>query len=156
MDLSKTTDKPVLLSHTAGFSDAYVPINQLPYFPRPLTELYDPNAMSLTYTDLLCWCEELYNSYIVIADQAELVEKNTRLQAKSKAWFQQKAGHVTASKLKSIISTDVSHQWRHNQKQLLNMNRMVNQYSSYLTFLSSFDSVSSVTLVVDLKLSCYL
>ena len=88
----------MLLSNTAGFSDAYVPINQLPYFPRPLTELFDPNAMSLTYTDLLCRCEELYNSYIITADQAELMEKNTWLQAKSKVWFQQKAGHVIASR----------------------------------------------------------
>ena len=68
LDLSKTAGKPVLLSYTAGFSDTYVPINQLPYFPRPLTELFDPNAMSLTYTDLLCRCEELYNSYLVTAD----------------------------------------------------------------------------------------
>ena len=39
-------------------------------------------------------------------DQAELVEKNTRQQARSKVWFQQKSGCVTASRVKSVISTD--------------------------------------------------
>ena len=98
----------MLLSHIPGFNESYVPINHLPNFPKPLTELFDPNAMSLSYPDLLQRCEESYNNYVITADQAELVQKNTWLQAKSKVWFQQKSGRVTASRLKSVISTDVS------------------------------------------------
>ena len=108
VNLSRTEGKPVILSHTPGFSDPYVPISHLPNFPKPLTELFDPNAMSLSYPDLLQQCEELYNNHVLTADQAELVENNTRQQAKSKVWFQQKSGRVTASRLKSVISTDVS------------------------------------------------
>ena len=37
-----------------------------------------------------------------------LVEENTREQANSRIWFQQRSGRVTASKLKSVIDTDPS------------------------------------------------
>ena len=103
-DISRTEGKPVILSHTPGFSDPYVPISHLPNFPKPLTELFDPNTMSLSYPDLLQQCEELYNNHVLTADQAELVENNTRQQAKSKVWFQQKSGRVTASRLKIFSS----------------------------------------------------
>ena len=60
------------------------------------------------FPELLQHCEELYNNYVITVDQAELAQKNTQEQAKSKVWFQQKSGHVTASRLKSVSSTDVS------------------------------------------------
>ena len=108
VNLSKIEGKPVLLTHTPGFSDAYIPVTHLPNFPKPLTDLFDADAMALSYPELLQHCEELYNNYVITADQAELVQKNTQQQAKSKVWFQQKSGRVTASRLKSVISTDVS------------------------------------------------
>ena len=98
----------MLLSTIPDFSDSYVPVSHLPNFPKPLTELFDPTAMTLSYPELLQQCEELYNSYVITADQAEVVEENTRQQAKSKVWFQQKSGRVTASRLKSVVTTDAS------------------------------------------------
>ena len=82
--------------------------NYLPNFPKPLTDLFDSNAMTLSYPDLLQQCDDLYNSYVITADEAEIVEKNTCQQAKCKVWFQQKSGRVTASRLKNVIGTDVS------------------------------------------------
>ena len=103
--LSNAVGKPVALSHTPGFSDAYVPLNTLPDFPKPLTELFNRDAIDMSYQDVEK-SSDIYDNYVISCDQA-LVEKNTRQQVKSRIWFQQRAGRVTASKLKSAIATDV-------------------------------------------------
>ena len=63
VNLSKTEGKPVLLSTILDFSNSYVPVSHLPKFPKPLTELFDPTAMTLSYPELLQQCEELYKNY---------------------------------------------------------------------------------------------
>ena len=69
VNLLKTEGRPVLLSHTPGFSDLYVPIYGLPNFAKPLTDLFDSNAMTLSYPDLL-------QRFIQqLCDYAEMVEK---------------------------------------------------------------------------------
>ena len=40
--------------------------------------------MALPYSELLQHCEELYNNYVITADQAKLVWKNTQERVKSK------------------------------------------------------------------------
>ena len=106
--LSTTSGRPVMLSHTEGFSDLYIPTARLPNFPKSLTELFDPNAIALAYPELLQNCNEIYDNLFITADQAELVERHTRKQSSSRVWFQQRAGHVTASKLKNVLSTNIS------------------------------------------------
>ena len=61
----------MLLTHTPGFSEAYIPVTHLPNFLKPLTDLFNANAMALSYPELLQHCEELYNNYVITADQAE-------------------------------------------------------------------------------------
>ena len=106
--LSTTSGKPVMLSHTEGFSDPYIPTARLPNFPKSLTELFDPNTIALAYPELLQKCDEVYDNLFITADQAELVERHTRKQSSSRVWFQQRAGRVTASKLKNVLSTNIS------------------------------------------------
>ena len=108
VNLSKIDRKPVLLSHTEGFSDPFIPASELPNFPKPLSELFDENATTMSYPDLLQRCDEVYNSYFITVDQAELVGKHTKQQANSQVWFQQRSGRLTASRLKSAINTDIS------------------------------------------------
>ena len=43
----------------------------------------------------------------VTSEEASNVEENTRGQSSSKLWFQQRAGRVTASRLKAATRTDV-------------------------------------------------
>ena len=105
--LSKTLGRPVILSLIPGYSDAYVPASQLSDYPKPLTDLFDPSAETLTFDDLTIKCKEIYDNLVVTADQATLVEKMTRGQAKSRLWFQQRAGRITASKIKNALSTSV-------------------------------------------------
>jgi len=52
-------------------------------FPKPLTDLFDPTAMSLPYPDLLKKCDEVYKDYVVTVDQTKLVESKTQGQASS-------------------------------------------------------------------------
>lgn len=73
-------------------------------FPKPLTELFEEDALKLSYSGLLAKCDEVYN-YVFTSDEAKLVKCHTREQSKSRIWFQQRSGRVTASKLKSAIST---------------------------------------------------
>ena len=49
--MSNAGGKPVALSHMEGFSDLYIPVNCLPDFPKPLTELFDPKAMCFSYSE---------------------------------------------------------------------------------------------------------
>ena len=51
--LSKTDGKTVVLSHTEGFSNPYVPIYKLMGIPEPLTDLFDSDAMKLSFSELL-------------------------------------------------------------------------------------------------------
>ena len=64
--------------------------------------------LELSYHQLLSQCEVVLNNYSVTADMARNVEKHTRGQALSKIWFQQRAGRVTASKLKAAVSTNMA------------------------------------------------
>ena len=104
--LSRTDGKPVVLSHTEGFSDPYVPVNKSMGFPAPLTDLFDSDTMKLSFPELVEKSSDVYDSYAISGDQASLVEENTREQANSRIWYQQRSGRVTASKLKSIIATN--------------------------------------------------
>ena len=70
--------------------------------PKPLTDLYNPDKIKLSYPELLLTCEDIYDSISFTFDQAVTVEKETRTQAKSRTWFEQRSGRVTASKLREV------------------------------------------------------
>ena len=53
------------------------------------------------------YCEQLYSTYTIIEEQSCAIELHTRSQSKSKMWYQQRAGRVTASKLHSVIRTNL-------------------------------------------------
>lgn len=104
--LSETSGRPVILSLVPAYSDLYVLACQLPDYPSLLTELFDPSAQALTFDELAVKCKEIYDNVIVTADQAALVEKMTQGQAKLRLWFQQRSGHITASKLRNAVVTN--------------------------------------------------
>ena len=92
-----------MLSLISGFNEAYIPASGM---PKPLTDLYNPNGMKLSYPELLQSCEQIYDSISFTFDQAVTVEKETRTQAKSRTWFEQRSGRITASKLREVLHTD--------------------------------------------------
>ena len=50
----------------------------------------------------------MYQTVSFSFNQAKLVEEMTHTQADSKLWFQQRAGWITASKLRDVLHTDYS------------------------------------------------
>ena len=88
------------------FNDKCVPVNKITGFPKPLTELFVEDAIKMSH--LLAKCNEVHTNYLFTSYEAKLTESHTREQSKSRVWFQQRSGRVTASKLKSVISTDPS------------------------------------------------
>ena len=104
----KTRGKPSLLSLVPGMNLSFVPKYISGELPKPLTHLYDENALSLQFPELLQKCEEIYDGISVSVAQAKLVEEETRKQSNSKIWFDQRSGRVTASRLYSILHTNQS------------------------------------------------
>jgi len=108
LSIAKTSGKPSLLSLVPGMNQSFVPKYVSGELPKPLTHLYDENALSLQFSDLLQKCEEIYDGITVTVAQAKLVEEETRKQSSSKIWFDQRSGRVTASKLYSVLHTNQS------------------------------------------------
>ena len=104
-----TAGKPAILSLVSGFSDKNVPLCEKNMLPRPLTDLFKDEYLELSYPDLLVKCEELFATIEVTSAQAKCIEKKTKGQSLNKIWFQQRAGRVTASKLKLAARTNCSH-----------------------------------------------
>eukprot|EP00117_Sycon_ciliatum_P019190 scpid45373/ scgid17476/ PHD finger protein ING1; Protein INHIBITOR OF GROWTH 1 len=99
--------KPSLLSLVPGFCDRYVPSKPEGY-PPILDLLYEPDMLDASFGDLLVRCEAVFPAVCVSEEEARAVEQATRNQADSKAWFEFRAGRITASKLKSAVRTDIS------------------------------------------------
>ena len=99
--------KPAILSIIPGQCEAYIPV-EVSGAPPPLSDLFKEECLKAPYTDLMDQCNQCFNEIKVTADQARVIEENTRSQAKSKVWFHQRSGHITASKLKAAVHTNIS------------------------------------------------
>ena len=97
----------VILSITPGYSEPFIPKSVSQAVPKPLTSLYNEDYLKLTYPELLSKCDEQFSKLVLTKEQTQNVEEITRAQASSRIWFQQRAGRVTASKLKAITHTRV-------------------------------------------------
>ena len=100
------SEKPVLLSIIPGYCDNFVPLCEQGLLPKPLTDLYREEYLHLSYIDLLTKCEAHFTEIKITVEQVKNVEEKTREQAASRLWFQQRAGRITASKLKAAVHTD--------------------------------------------------
>ena len=104
--LSECGGKPAILSIIPGHCKAYIPV-QVNGAP-PLSDLFKQEYLTAPYTDLMDQCDKCFNDIKVTSEQAQVIEENTRSQANSKVWFQQRSGRITASKLKAAVHTNVS------------------------------------------------
>ena len=107
-EISQGPGKAVVLSLMADYNDSFVPETESGVLPKPLTELHDPTAMKLAYHELL---NKSMNTFMRLHvsftfNQAVMVEECTRGQSKCRAWFEQRAGRITASKLRKALLTN--------------------------------------------------
>ena len=73
-ELSKV-GKPAILSLISRFSDNYVPLCKQGVLSMPLTDLFKPEYMALSYPDLLAKCEECFCSIAISCDQSKALRK---------------------------------------------------------------------------------
>ena len=77
------------------------PVNNL---PPCLQDLYQAHNEELTYSELIVVCEQTKLS--ITEEEVATIEPATRNQIKNMAWFNQQAGRITASVMKSVCATD--------------------------------------------------
>ena len=99
--LNETNVKPAILSLIAPYSDQFVlKSRRIP----TLSDLYDPANLKLSYPELLKKCSEIDVS--LSDDELEVIEQDTRDQAKGTAFFKHRAGRVGASMSHSVAHTN--------------------------------------------------
>ncbi|KAK3884698.1 hypothetical protein Pcinc_011018 [Petrolisthes cinctipes] len=95
--------KSASLSLIPGCNEDFIPEGS--FLPKPLSTLFSKDHTSLTRTDILQVAWQVYNTTCISQQQVDLIEKSSRKQTKSRIWWQQRAGRVTASMLKKVLHT---------------------------------------------------
>ena len=99
--------KPCCLSLISSYSDKFMPpkcekVTTL--LPPSLSNLYSAQNEELTYSELINRCEEV--TVNLSREEILQIEKATRDQSHCDAWYAQRSGRITASKMKSVCRTD--------------------------------------------------
>lgn len=92
-----------VLSVVAPFNEEFVP-KQIQGVPKPLTTLHSEEYMDFNYVELLDACDKILLT--ITEEECRAIERETKMQAQSKVWFSQRAGRITASRLKAACHTD--------------------------------------------------
>ena len=104
--ISGSTVKPAVLSLVAPFNEQYT-FDEIDHVPKPLSDsLFKEECIELEYIELLQLCQQI--SLEVTPDECRAIEASTRKQSQSKVWYQQRAGRITASNLKSACKTNTA------------------------------------------------
>ena len=102
--LNKGKVKPVALSLIAPYSDQFVlKSRQI----LTISDLFDPENMSLSYLDLLTKC---FNVEITLTSDQEIsqIEKDTQNQAQGSGFFTHRAGRIGGSLSGAVYHTNVN------------------------------------------------
>lgn len=102
--LAKGKTKPAVLSLISEQNTPFVPQQSSANLPKPLTELFDEKHMELSYVELLDECAKV--NIEISVEEYKAVEVETRQQSSCRLWFSQRAGRITASRLKAACHTD--------------------------------------------------
>ena len=85
------------------FHKRFIPKSATTSLPKPILDYRTPDSLSAR--DLHGLCEQFKMPDLTPAPIAA-VERETRKHAASRIWFRQRAGRITASKLKQAIRTN--------------------------------------------------
>ncbi|CAL8302782.1 unnamed protein product [Arctogadus glacialis] len=81
----------------------FIPISSM--LPKTLLEYRTPETLQLPPKDLEKLCQDFQQEELTLS-QVQSVERATRNQSASIIWFRQRAGRITASKLKQVLKTN--------------------------------------------------
>lgn len=73
--------------------------------PKPVLEYRTPETLQLPAKELEELCQDFQLEELT-PSQVQAVERATRSQSASRIWFRQRAGRITASKLKQVLRTN--------------------------------------------------
>ncbi|KAL0993217.1 hypothetical protein UPYG_G00104810, partial [Umbra pygmaea] len=99
--------KSAILSVVEGHSIRYMPKTVQLDMPPPLPTLYSSTRLELDLPPLLEEAARIFEE-LHLTEQCVLVEEKTREQRKSRVWFDQRAGRVTASAFHEAARTNNS------------------------------------------------
>ncbi|XP_065917733.1 uncharacterized protein [Dysidea avara] len=91
---SYTKREPGILKISPPYSEKFIPILSQSVYPTALMELYNPEAPTLQYHNLLTECERTINTIKVTAEQVAKLEEVTRGQSSTKSWFIHRARRI--------------------------------------------------------------
>lgn len=95
-----------MLSIVTPFNEQYI-CKENDNVAKPLPDrLHKEECIKLEYVELLQQCQVI--SLEVTSDECKAIEAATRKQSHSKVWYQQWAGRITASNLKSACKTKIA------------------------------------------------
>ncbi|XP_028403990.1 uncharacterized protein LOC114526592 [Dendronephthya gigantea] len=83
----------------------FVPKSSTNALPKSIMEYRNPAAISMQPAILENHCQT-FKIPELTQSQISTVERETRHQSKSKIWYRQRAGRITASKLKQVLRTN--------------------------------------------------
>lgn len=95
--------KPLILSVIKPYNDKFVQSSDR--LPKLLHGIFKPEYLDKNYTELLTLAENYIQEKVTPA-MVDHLNHITRDQSKSKHWFDYRAGRITASRVKQVISTD--------------------------------------------------
>lgn len=104
-NLSLTGTNPVVLAVSMPYADACIPKTVNKDLPKILTSLVDEKCIQMNYSELLQHCTSI--DITVSEEQCNQVESLTKDQSNCKAWYQYRAGRITASHMRAVCKTNV-------------------------------------------------
>ncbi|KAH7973658.1 hypothetical protein HPB49_003575 [Dermacentor silvarum] len=114
--LSKSEDRPALLSLTQKFADPYIPLG-LKYPKLLLCNLRRKQCPS-SWDDVQAECREVLEELSIEPDVCALIEKQTKAQSASEKWHQFWTGRITASNAGAVFATSLTEPSRSLLKRL--------------------------------------
>jgi len=104
-NLNKNFPTSAALMIKDAYHTRFIPKSISNLLPKSILDYRSQTSLELPLSNLLDECEKFDIS--VTTSQINAVEKETREQSGSKIWFRQRAGRITASRLKSVLHTSV-------------------------------------------------
>ena len=91
------------------FAEKYDPIEAKHVLPKPFTQFYNATFVGKPRESILGECERVLMEYLsaFTIEHIKSVEIVTRGQSSKAIWFEQRYGHITASQLKSVMTSDL-------------------------------------------------
>ncbi|KAK7886436.1 hypothetical protein WMY93_026057 [Mugilogobius chulae] len=102
-NLSKNCPRSAALMAREPYHKEFIPTSSM--LPKTIFEYRTPETLQLPPKELGELCQDFQLEELTFS-QVQAVERATRSQSASRIWFRQRAGRITASKLKQVLKTN--------------------------------------------------